>query len=75
MDITPYKPLAEHTRALFKAYILEGFTEDQALELVKSQYSFALVNYQIEDQRRKKRTARAQEILRRYAENNEGEQK
>ena len=75
MDITPYKDIAEQTRALFKAYTLEGFTENQALDLVKSQYSFALVNYQVEEQRRKKRSAHAQELFRRYSESKEGERK
>lgn len=56
-----YNCIAQETRKLFESFLETGFTEDQAIELVKSQYAFAIVNYQIEQ----KRIADKNEALRR----------
>ena len=47
-----FKPLAEQTRELYWEFRHAGFTDEQALELVKTQFSFAMVNQQMEKQRR-----------------------
>lgn len=49
-----YEELAKATRELFRAYKYEGFTEEQAMELVKSQYAFCMINYTIKAEKRKR---------------------
>ena len=53
MDENKYATLAEETAELYEAFIRVGFNEEQALELVKTQYSFAVVNWQADNKRRK----------------------
>ena len=45
---TYYSGLASESMKLYTEFKLAGFTEDQAMELLKTQYSFAIVNYQVE---------------------------
>lgn len=47
MEDNGYDLLAEETRKLFQSFVDAGFTEDQALTLTSTQYSFALLNHQI----------------------------
>ena len=48
MEESVYKTLADQTFELYQSFISSGFTEEQAFELVKSQYAFSNINYKIE---------------------------
>lgn len=63
MADSPYKPLAEQTRELYWEFRDAGFTEEQAFELVKSQYSFVIVNA-ITDSQKTKDWREARRIIR-----------
>lgn len=47
-----FKLLTDQTFELYRSFITSGFTEEQALELTKSQYAFAQTNYQAEYKRK-----------------------
>lgn len=47
-----YSDLAKGTYELYKAFKEAGFGSDQALELTKSQFSFFIINAQLEAQRK-----------------------
>lgn len=70
MDNT-YALLAEQTFELYQAFISAGFSEEQALEMTKSQYSFALVNYQAETQRKRTRMETLRKNIARYKSDGE----
>lgn len=61
-----YDLIAQQTFELFEAFIKVGFTEAQALELTKSQYAFAYVNYMGELDRRHYSKSDRAEMLRKY---------
>ena len=67
MDDNPYLDLAEETRKLYRAYRGVGFTDSEALELVSSQYAFAVINTEAE----KKRKMSRQELMARMRKLNE----
>lgn len=67
MNDNPYLNLAEETRKLYDAYRYEGFTESESLELVSSQYAFAVINTEVENRRK----ASKRELMERMRKINE----
>lgn len=65
----PYGALAVGTYALYQAFIAAGFTEEQAIDLTCTQYAFAVVNAQVEAERRKKSAASIAEKYRKHIQN------
>lgn len=65
----PYATLAVSTYSLYQAFIAAGFTEEQALDLTCTQYAFAVVNAQIDVERRAKRTSERAELFRKHIAN------
>ncbi len=63
-----YKELAAQTRELFHAFKDAGFTENQALELTKSQFALAYVNNLAVEVERPYSKRQRTEMLRRYVE-------
>lgn len=53
MEDSIYKALTDQTFELYQSFISSGFTAEQALELTKSQYAFANINYQTDYQRKR----------------------
>ena len=67
MSATYYKSFADETRDLFWAFRLAGFTEEQAMTLVATQFSFSVIQHQRDDKR--KRTELLQRNISRWKEN------
>lgn len=49
-----YKNFTDQMHELFQSFISSGFTEEQALELTKSQHSFGFVIQTVENERYEK---------------------
>lgn len=61
-----YKILTDQTFELYQSFISSGFTEEQALELTKSQYAFAQANYQADYKRRNIDTESRRRVLKKF---------
>ena len=68
MEDSIYKTLTDQTFALYQSFISSGFTAEQALELTKSQYAFANINYQTDYQRKRVDRETLRRALRRQAD-------
>ena len=59
-----YKNFTDQLHELFRSFISSGFTEEQALELTTSQYSFGFVIQVVENERYEKRRADRKNLMR-----------
>lgn len=55
MEDSVFKALTDQAFELYLSFISSGFTREQAFELTKSQFSFVVLNRQVDEGRRTRR--------------------